>query len=652
MTMGMGGGMAGHGIGNVDWGEGGPKISLATVKRIVRYFTPHWRLLLLTSLTGLAAAGVSLLPPMFTKWIIDNAVINSDRQLLLWLVTGLVASPIAAGLLAVAQGWLTTVAVQRVMFDIRNQLFAHLLELPLRFYTKTRSGEIISRATNDVNGIQAVLTNNFTNLVTNVLTIGTTVALMLYLDWVLTLLSLAALPLFVVPTIKVSGVRIAAGRRVQSALGELTSLLTDKLNINGLIMVKTFAQQPKERADFADRGRVVRESQIAQSMVARWFFMFTGLFAAIIPALVLGYGGWRVIDGALSIGAVVAFVLLATRLFMPVSQLLNFQVDFAGSIALFERIFKYLDLPKEIEDKPNALAIPATRGEVALEHVTFEYDPGKPVLHDVSISAAPGQMVALVGPSGSGKTSVAYLLMRLYDPTVGRIVLDGYDLRDVSLASLGRHIGMVTQETFLFHATIAENLRYAKPDATDEDLMAACKAAQIHDVIEAMPRKYQTLVGERGYRLSGGEKQRLAIARLILKNPKVLVLDEATSSLDTHAERLVQQALESLMVGRTSFVIAHRLSTILAANKIVVIDQGRLVEQGTHAELIARGGLYAKLYEEQFRDQGATSEEAAPVPAGASRGQGNGNQPTGDGAMVWTPLPGSLSGGAGSLPSR
>jgi ATP-binding cassette subfamily B protein len=594
---------------------------MAALKRIVRYFTPYRGLLAITVLTGLAGAVASLLPPMFTKWIIDDAMIRGDRQFLLLMVLGLVLAPIAAGLLTVAQGWLTTVAVQRVMFDLRNQLFAHLLELPVRFYTKTRSGEIISRATNDINGIQAVLANNFTNVTTNVITIVTTAALMFYLDWGLTLLSLAALPLFVLPTIKAAGVRVAAGRRVQSALGELTGVLSDKLNINGLIMVKTFAQQPRERDDFAAKGRVVRDSQIAQSMVARWFFMFTGLFASIIPALILGYGGWRVIDGALSIGAVVAFVLLATRLFMPVSQLLNFQVDLAGSVALFERIFEYLDLPKEIEDKPNALALPATRGEVALEHATFEYELGKPVLHDLSISASPGQMVAIVGPSGSGKTSIAYLLMRLYDPTAGRVVIDGHDLRDVSLASLGRHIGIVTQETFLFHTTVAENMRYAKPDATDEELVAACKAAQIHDVIEAMPGKYQTMVGERGYRLSGGEKQRLAIARLILKNPKVLVLDEATSSLDTHSERLVQQALESLMTGRTSFVIAHRLSTILAADKILVIDQGRLLEQGTHAELLARGGLYAKLYEEQFRDEGAKSDGAEPVSAEAPGGQ-------------------------------
>ena len=606
--------MAQHGIANYDWGEGGPKINFKTIKRMAGYFRPYRIQLSLVVVFAFVAAVLSVVQPILVRFLIDDILVTGsteDRAFMLVLVAGMVAAPIGAGLTNVAQFHFNNVMVQRVMFDIRNQLYTHLLDMPLRFYTKTRSGEIISRTTNDVNGIQTVLTTSFTGVTTNILVVVITVAAMFWIDWALAIVALIALPFFLFPTLKVAEYRLRVGRRVQEAMGDMTATLSDKLNIGGLILVKTFSQQDMERRHFSEQNRAVMDNQIRQQNIGRWFFMFTNLFTQVGPAALYGYGGWRVLDGSLGLGEVVAFVLLTQRLFQPVAQLLNFQVDVAGSVALFERIFQYLDMSKEIEEKENAIDVATVKGEVAFEKLSFEYDPGTPVIHDADITAKPGQLVALVGPSGAGKTTLMYLLMRLYDPTAGRITMDGHDLRDYSLSSLGRHIGAVTQETHLFHATVKENLLYARLDATDEEMQRATRAAHIHDVIMDMPNGYDTVVGERGYRLSGGEKQRLAIARIILKNPEILVLDEATSSLDTISERLIQAALERLMEGRTSFVIAHRLSTILAADLILVLDGGQIVERGTHQELQSKGGLYARLYDEQFKQQTEEAEAMA-----------------------------------------
>lgn len=599
--------MMAHGMGRTEWGDQHgqkPKISLAVLLRMIRYFLPYKNLLILMVISVLISSTLLLLPPLFTKFLIDDVLLaGGDRTLLMILVSGMFIAPVVAGLFGVAQSYFNTLMVQRVMFDLRNELFSHLLDMSLSFFTKTRSGDILSRATNDVNGIQAVLNTSFTNVVSNIITLATVLGLMFYMDWRLTLLILSVLPFFIAPTNKVADLRLNAGRKVRVAMGNLTTVLSDKLNIGGIILVKTFNQQSHERESFSDNNSEVMKHQITEAMVGRWFFMIAQLFSAMGPAIIFGYGGWRVIDGALSLGDVVAFVAIMPRLFQPVTQLLNLQIDIAGSVALFERIFEYLDLPREIDDKADALTLTTVQGRIAFEQVDFSYDAGSNVLQGIEFTAEPGDMIALVGPSGAGKTSMAYLLMRLYDPVKGRITLDNHDLRDLTLASLGSHIGAVTQETNLFHTSVAENLRYAKPQATDEELVAACQAANIHEVIAEMPRGYETVVGERGYRLSGGEKQRLAIARLILKNPKVLILDEATSSLDTRSERLIQSALDTLISGRTSLVIAHRLSTILAANKIITLDKGRIVELGSHQQLLEKGGLYAQLYDEQFREQ-------------------------------------------------
>jgi ATP-binding cassette subfamily B protein len=603
--------MIAHGMGRTEWGDQGqkPKVSLPVLLRMIGYFLPYKGLVALMVVSVLISSTLLLLPPLFTKFLIDDVLLaGGDYTLLLLLVSGMFAAPVVAGLFGVAQSYFNTLMVQRVMFDLRNELFSHLLDMSLSFFTRTRAGDILSRATNDVNGIQAVLNTSFTNVISNIITLATVLGLMFYMDWGLTLLILGVLPFFIAPTIKVSDLRLNAGRRVRVAMGDLTSVLSDKLNIGGIILVKTFNRQPEERESFSSKNSEVMKHQITEAMVGRWFFMIAQLFSAMGPAIIFGYGGWRVIDGALSLGDVVAFVAIMPRLFQPVAQLLNLQIDIAGSVALFERIFEYLDLPREIDDKPDALGLETVQGRIAFERVNFSYIEESSVLQDIEFTAEPGQMIALVGPSGAGKTSLAYLLMRMYDPVSGRITLDNHDLRNVTLASLGRHIGVVTQETNLFHTSVADNLRYADPRASDEDLKAACQAANIHQVIAEMPRGYETVVGERGYRLSGGEKQRLAIARLILKNPKVLILDEATSSLDTRSERLIQSSLDSLIKGRTSLVIAHRLSTILAADMIITLDRGRIVERGQHKQLLDNGGLYAKLYDEQFREQAEETE--------------------------------------------
>ena len=622
--------MMAHGVGAADWGDGKhARVSWKSLGRILAYARPYRRYVVVTSLLVLVTALLGLVPPLLVRRAIDTSIPGRDTSELYLLVGAMVAFPVVGALLSVAQNWANTVLGNRMMFDIRNQLFGHLLRMPLRFYTGTRSGEITSRLTNDVNGVQQVVTTSFTNVMTNVVTVATTLGVMFWLNWQLTLLSIVVLPVFILATVKVGDMRFRAARRVQTAMSDLTALVQEKLNISGLVLVKTFGREPQEIRRFDGVSDELAKGQIAQSMVGRWFFMFGSLFGSVSPALIYGYGGYLAINGDMSIGEIIAFVALVNRLFMPVSQLLTVHVDVAGSIALFDRIFDYLDRPVEIEEKPGATTLTEVDGRVTYEGVGFAYEPGRPVLSDVSFEAKPGQMVALVGPSGAGKTTITYLLPRLYDPSSGSIAIDGHDVTDLTLASLSQHIGMVTQETYLFYASVRENLRYGKPDATDAEIEAAAKAAHIHEVIVAMPKGYDTQVGERGYRLSGGEKQRLAIARIILKDPRILVLDEATSSLDSHSERLIKEALEPLLKTRTSIVIAHRLSTILSADQILVIDGGRIVERGNHADLLAAGGFYAKIYNEQFK--GGTVEFDAPLadlPTEAAAPTANGHPGT------------------------
>ncbi|MCL6576082.1 MAG: ABC transporter ATP-binding protein/permease [Kyrpidia sp.] len=591
-----------------DWGEGKGGRGFRDVPwgRIAGYFRPY--ALLLAGVIGSIVLGslLGLVQPLLIRGIIDRAIPQRDMVLLSELAGLIVATALASAAVGVLQGYLNARIGQGVMFDLRNEMYRHLVRMPLQFFTNTKTGEIMSRVNNDVNSLQMVVSDTVANSLRNVISVVITVATMFALNWQLALLSLVILPLFIVPTRRVGRMNYNLRKRSQEKLADLSALMQETLGVSGILLVKTFNKEPSEVERFEAKNRELMEAQMRQSLVGRWFFMMLTTISTAGPAIIYWYGGRLVMGDAMTLGTVVAFTAYLGQLYGPVSALANIHVNVMGSAALFSRLFEYLDKPVEIEDRPGAVDVGRVRGQIQFENVYFRYRPGGEwVLRGIDLTIEPGQLVALVGPSGAGKTTLSYLIPRLYDPEVGRVTLDGHDLRDVTLSSLHGQIGVVTQETFLFHASLRDNLLYAKPDATEEEMEAAAKAAYIHDMIQRLPDGYDTLVGERGYKLSGGEKQRIALARVILKNPRILILDEATSALDSHSERYIQAALQPLFQGRTSIVIAHRLSTILRADQIVVIDGGRVVEKGTHRELLARGGLYARLYAEQFADQEA-----------------------------------------------
>jgi ATP-binding cassette subfamily B protein len=618
--------------------KGRAQIDRQLLRRVLQYARPYWGLLSFVLFTITITSLLELVPPLLYRELIDHVIPNRDFSRLNLLALGMVGIPILSGLIGVAERYFSAKAGEGIIFDLRQQMYDHLQHMSLRFFTHTKSGEIISRFNNDVVGAQSAFTGTLPNIVTNVITLLSTLVVMITIEWRLALLSIIVLPLFLLPARRVAGIFRDIWRRAMEYNADMSSAISETLSINGALLVKTFGRQESEAQRFRETNRKVRDIGVRRALVGRWFFLGLGVSSAIGTALIYWGGGHLVLNGAISVGTIVAFAAYLTRLYGPISSLTNVQVEFATSMVSFERVFEYLDLPIEIKDRSGAVELKNVAGRVRFENVSFSYlsergellsldssdgqedstnghepkigDVGENgseaitsrrwALQDLSFEIEPGELVALVGRSGAGKTTVTYLLPRLYDPTEGRITLDGYDLRDVTQESLARQIGMVTQETYLFHDTVRANLLYARPGASQAELEAACRAAHIHDFIRDLPDGYDTLVGERGYRLSGGEKQRLAIARVILKDPRVLVLDEATSHLDSHNEALIQAALEPLFAGRTSLVIAHRLSTILAADKILVLEQGHLIEQGTHAELISKGGLYAQLYETQF----------------------------------------------------
>src|SRR6266496_802222 len=635
---GMGGGMAAYAE---EQKKRGRKTDTRTLRRVAKAFSPYKFQVVLVLIAIILTTVLGLVNPLLIRYVFDDAIGKGNLKLLIILVIIMIVTPIVTGVIGVGQSYLNNVIGQRVMRDFRNKLYHHLQSMSMRFFTSTRTGEIQSRLSNDVGGVQGVVTDTATSVVSNISTVVSTVIAMFILSPLLTLISLGLLPIFLWITYKVGNVRRATSKETQQSMAALTAKMQETLSVSGILLIKTFGRQKYAEDQFREENQKLADLQVRQQMIGRWFFMLIGTFFSIMPAIIYLVAGWQIINNVpgVSLGTIVAFTTLQSRIFFPIGQLLNVQVEIQGSLALFDRIFEYLDLPIEIQNRPGALKLSSNdvQGDVTFRDVTFTYkrdessvlnglnekegNGNRPVspeavtvpvvtpaeeaipritLNDVSFEIKPGQLAALVGPSGAGKTTITYLVPRLYDVDSGAVEIDGHNVKDIALESLGELIGVVTQETYLFHASIKENLLYARMDAAEEDMIAAAKAAAIHDRIMELEDGYDTLVGERGYKLSGGEKQRMAIARVILKNPRVLILDEATSALDTHSERLIQAALEPLMKNRTTLAIAHRLSTILAADVILVVDHGEIVERGTHHELLEKNGLYARLYNEQF----------------------------------------------------
>ena len=631
-----------------------PQPRSRTLRRIAGFFRPYRVAVVVVMSSIVLTALIGVINPYLLKLLIDDAIPNKDFAQLNLYVGLMIVLPIMSGLIGVGQTYVNNVVGQSVMQDLRNALYAHLQKMPLRFFTETRTGEIQSRLSNDVGGVQSVVTDTASSVFSNLITAGVTLVAMAWLSWQLTLISLAVLPFFLWLTHRVGNIRRGISTETQKSLADVTAITEETLSVSGILLSKTFGQQEASVGRYRIANARLAALSIRQSMVGRWFFMIVGTIFSIMPAFVYWLAGYLAITGSPNpptVGDIVAFTTLQSRLFFPLGQLLSVQVEVYGALALFDRIFEYLDLQPGIQDAPDAVRLDraTVRGSIRFRGVSFRYpeappraagDGGSPVdgaakpddevvtfdaadgaapgpnaghvpfaLEGVDFSVEPGRLVALVGHSGSGKTTTTYLVPRLYDVDEGAVEIDGVDVRHLTQASLGDIIGVVTQETYLIHSTVRVKLLYARPAATDEQLHAAARSAAIHDRSMELPDGYDTVVGERGYKLSGGEKQRIALARVLLKDPRILILDEATSALDTVSERLIQTAIERTMTGRTTLAIAHRLSTILRADLILVYERGHIVERGTHRELLARDGVYARLYREQ---SWSTGEEAAP----------------------------------------
>jgi ATP-binding cassette, subfamily B, bacterial len=623
-----------------------PRVTWGLMRRIFSYARPYrWKIVVLLILISMTT-GLGLLTPLIFRDLIDNVLPNGNVPRLNLLAFALVMIPLLSGLIGLVERKINAQIGEGVIYDLRVDLYAHLQRMSLRFFTNTKTGELMSRLNNDVVGAQRAISNTIVDIITNLLQAVATLAVMATLEWRLTLLGVLVLPIFIIAARRIGARLRDIAREAMDLNAQMNAMMNETLNISGVLLVKLFGRIDNEIERFDNRSARVRDVGVHRAVVGRQLFLILGLVGAFGTALTYWLGGHLVLQGVFQIGTIVAFASYLNDLYGTLQALTGAPVDFATSMVSFERVFEVLDLPLDIEQKPDAVELGSIRGKLAFEDVTFAYsiDPENllsnverygqidrvravlsgdeapkrteengstdstaphsqardKALEKITFEIEPGQLVALVGPSGAGKTTFTYLIPRLYDPTSGRILLDGHDLRDVTLDSLARQIGMVTQETHLFHDTIRTNLLYAKLDSTQEEIEAACRAANIHDFITDLHDGYNTIVGERGYRLSGGEKQRIAIARVILKDPRVLVLDEATSHLDSQSEALIQDALKRVMANRTSIVIAHRLSTILAADQILVMDRGQIVERGTHAELLEQEGLYSRLYETQF----------------------------------------------------
>ena len=581
-----------------------PKVDSALIRRILSYLTPYRLQFVLVFVTILVSAVLGLLPSIITGRIVDEALVGKNMALLVRLLILAFVTLSASQVISVLESYINSWISQRIIFDMKNQMYDHLQHMPHAFFTSEKQGDIITRMNTDISGVSTVISGTLSNVVSNIATVVTSLVALFTMSWQLALVGIVVIPLLILPTKKVGKKRYALLTDSQAKNDEMNQLINETLSVSGSLLVKLFTREKREYERFVEVNEEVTRLSLKEQQSGRWFRVVMGLFTQLGPLLIYFAGGYFIItraDPTLTVGTITATVSLVNRLYRPVESLLNIHVDFTRSLALFTRIFDYFDMENPIRSPENGATPDVTDGDIVYDHVAFSYDPEKPLLTDISFTVPAGKMYAIVGPSGSGKSTIVNLIPRLYDVLGGSVKIAGVDVRDFDLTYLRSQIGVVTQDSYLFNGTIRENLLYAKENATREELDAACYIANLNDFISSQPDGYETVVGNRGLKLSGGEKQRLSIARVILKDPKILILDEATSALDSITENAIQEALEALMEGRTSIVIAHRLSTILKADQILVVKDGTIAEQGSHEELLAQGGTYRELYETQFR---------------------------------------------------
>jgi ATP-binding cassette subfamily B protein len=623
MGGGMGGGMAGGMLRSMRNSDqiAQHQLSRGTTRRIIAFARPYRRDITVFLITVVAAAGIGVATPVLAGRVINalSPVKEGSGSLVVELALMIAGLAVVDALLSLAQRWYSARIGEGIILDLRTRVYDHVQRMPLQFFSRTQTGALVSRLNNDVTGAQRAFTSTLSGVVSNVIQLVLTAAVMFSLSWQITALSLMLLPVFIIPARRVGKKLAEITRESYNLDAKMNATMTERFGVSGALLVKLFGRPEVEAARFGERAERVRDIGVQQAMFSRTFFVAMLLVASLAQALTYGLGGWLAVAGSVTAGTVVTLALLLTRLYGPLTALSNVRVDVMSALVSFDRVFEVLDLKPGIQEKPDARAIPAGSGRLEFRDVGFRYPTAAevslasledvatldrtesaPVLHDVSFTVEPGQMVALVGPSGAGKSTTSMLVSRVYDVTSGAVLIGGVDVRDATVDSLRDTIGVVTQDSHLFHETIAENLRYARPDATDDDMWEALRGAQVEELVKALPDGLDTVVGERGYRFSGGEKQRIAIARLLLKQPSIVILDEATAHLDSESEAAVQKALSVALSGRTALVIAHRLSTVREADQILVLDRGRIVERGTHAELVARGGLYSELYRTQF----------------------------------------------------
>ncbi len=581
-----------------------PQVSKALILRIGSYLKPYWLQFLLVFAAILLSAVLGLLPSIITGRIVDEALVGRNMRLLIQLLLMAFVTLAASQVISVLESYINAWISQRIIFDMKNQMYDHLQHMPHAFFTSEKQGNIITRMNTDISGVSSVISGTLSSVVSNIATVVTTLVALFSMSWKLAIVGIVVIPLLILPTKSVGKTRWKILNESQAKSDELNQLINETLSVSGSLLVKLYTREKREYERFVDVNEEVTQLQLKEQRSGKWFRVIMGMFTQLGPLLIYFAGGYLIIsqaDSSLTVGVITATVALVNRLYRPIESLLNIHVDFTRSLSLFSRIFEYFDMENPIVSPVDGQKPDVTNGDIVYDHVSFSYDPEKPLLTDIDFTVPGGQMFAIVGPSGSGKSTVVNLLPRLYDVLSGSVRIAGVDVRDFDLTYLRSCIGVVTQDSYLFNGTIRENLLYAREDASQEELERACAIANLHDFIAAQPQGYDTMVGNRGLKLSGGEKQRLSIARVILKNPKILILDEATSALDSISESAIQDALEVLMQGRTSIVIAHRLSTILKADRILVVKDGVIQEQGSHDELLALDGTYRELYETQFR---------------------------------------------------